>query len=668
VKPFRLRLRRWLMVLLTLAVFCVYAMRLIKIQIVENETYKSMLDGRYISTQTIKATRGELVDREGVPLAVNRMGYDVILDKAYLPAVRQNEIILSLMELFENIGEHWTDNLPVSHSQPYTFLEGQDNEVVRLKTLLDLQEYAGADDVMHWMVQRYKLQDYPPRQQRNIAAVRYEMEQRGFTWNVTYTFATDVDIASVIQIKERSYRLPGVDIVETAVRVNPNGTLAPHIIGTIGPIYAEEYQELKDRYAMDDTIGKAGAEKAFEDMLRGVGGKREIYIGSGGEVTQVLESEPPVPGNTVMLTLDSGMQSMALESLEKQILNLQNNALPGQGQEANAGAAVVMSCKTGEILAAVTYPGYDLTTYRQDYSDLVADTALRPLVNRAIQGGYAPGSCFKPVVAVAGLTEGVVDVGSTVNCTRVYSYYQGYQPSCMGYHGHINVLGALTRSCNFYFYDVGRRLDIDNIVSYATQLGLGQPTGIEIPERVGQVSSPAAKEADPYNMEPWYPGDVLQTSIGQLYNEFSPLQLANYAATIGNRGTRMKVTLVREVRTYNMSEVIRPFEAQVAYQMQSPPEVFETVIQGMVLASRVGTASAYFGAYPLDVASKTGTPQTRDLENSTFICFAPAEDPQIAIAVVIENGWHGYTGAPVARDIMDYYFGYGVYAQLGTGN
>ncbi len=656
-----LKIRRWIIVLLTLLVLGIFGARLMSIQIIDAEVYKRMMEDRDISTQIVKATRGEIIDRNGNPLAINRMGYDIIFDKAFFPADKQNEIILSLITLFQQRGEGWSDTLPISTKTPYTFLPNQDRQVASLKRYLELGEYATAEDAIYWLVERYTLQDYTPAQQRKIASVRYEMEQRGFALNVPYTFATDIDMSTVVQIKERSYKLLGVDVVESAIRSYPNGTAAPHIIGSIGPMYPEDYIQLKDKgYAMDDIIGKGGVEQAFESLLRGKNGTREIYINSRGEVLNAVETQPPIPGNTVLLTLDSELQRFASESLEKQIKNLQATAAAGKGKEADAGAVVAINPQTGELLAAVTYPSYDLNTYRQDYARLSADEdGLHPLYNRALLGGYAPGSTFKPAVATAGLTYGVVEEPSTVNCTRVYTYYPGpWQPTCLGYHGHINVIDALRVSCNIFFYDVGRRVGIDNIAHIANQYGLGVPTGLEIAEYTGVVSSPKARENDKYNDSPWVPGDVLQSSIGQLYNQFSPLQLANYAATIGNRGKRMKVTIVKEVRDYSMNNLITPLSPEVADTVDATPDTINTVIKGMIAASRSGTAAAWFGNYPIDVASKTGTPETKDLPNSTFICFAPAENPQIAIAVVIEKGWHGYTGAPVARDIISHYFGF----------
>mgnify|MGYP000182477734 FL=1 len=651
-----MRWRRWIMALLTLVVVGIYVARLMSIQIINADQYKKILDGSYISTQVVKATRGEIVDRNGKPLTVNRMGYDIIIDKAWLPTGSQNEILLRLMNLCEELGEEWTDNLPISQQPPYTVLSGREQAMDKLRSFLGIQSYATAEDAMYQLVKRYKLEDFDPIDQRKIAGVRYEMEQRGFAFNVPYTFATDISIESVVHIKERSYELAGVEVVENAIREYVDGTIAPHILGTVGPIYREEYPELKEKgYAMDDIVGKEGVEKAFESVLRGVNGKREIHLESGNVVIKDVESQPPIPGNTVVLSLDADLQRKVQQALENQIKYLQENEPEGEGKEADAGAAVVLDVKTGEVLAMATYPSYNLTTYRQDFASLLSDPRI-PLVNRALQGEYAPGSTFKPNTALAALRAGVIDKSTIVNCQQSYLVGNHFF-TCLSYHGPTNVIWALTRSCNIYFYDVSRRIGIDAIDSMAKQMGLGEPTGIELPEKTGVRSNPTTKLQKV--KEQWYEGDLVQTAIGQLYNQFTPLQLANYAATIANRGKRMKVTVVHEIRDYSMQNVVQSNQPQVVQVVDAPQEAFETVIEGMVAASRPGgTAAATFGYYPIDVASKTGTPETASLPNSTFIAFAPAQDPQIAVAVVIEKGWHGYTGAPVAKAAFDAYFGY----------
>lgn len=658
MKPLTLRIRRWMIAILTVAVLVLFVSRLMQIQIVDAEIYKAQLYNRRISTQVIKAVRGEIVDSSGTPFAANRMGYDVIIDMAFFPSnkemAEQNKIILDLITLLEQQKEEWNDSLPVSRRAPFSFESGYDDEIARLKKMIGVLEYATADDAMYWLVAKYKLEDYSTADARKIAGVRYDMEQRGFNMQTPYTFASDVDISTVIMVKERSYEFLGVDVIESASRYNPVGDIAPHLIGTVGPIYQEEYAELKEKgYALNDVVGKSGIEKALEDYLRGTDGKREIFTDSYGDVIEANESLAPIPGNTVKLTINSSMQRIAQEALEAQIKFLAATAPAGKGKEADSGAVVAIEIKTGKVLAAATYPSYDLNSYKQNYQMIAQDPSL-PLVNRAINGQYAPGSTFKPCVSLAGLRSGVIDEFSTVNCTMSYSLYPQFK--CLDFHGPISVNRALSLSCNIFFYDVGRRATIDVIDETAAHLGLGESTGIEVLEALGQRSNPVIKKAT--RKEDWFEGDTIQTAIGQYLSLYSPLQLANYAATIGNKGNRMKLTLVDEIWDYSMSNLIQPFEPVVADRMSDyDPEFFDIVTRGMVSASRTGSARGTFANYPVDVAAKTGTPETVDLPNSTFICFAPADDPQIAVAVVIEKGWHGYTGASVAKALFDEYLG-----------
>lgn len=660
------KVRILLSALVTVAIMVYFIYTLMNIQIVEPDKYTKMLGDNSQYQQVIKATRGEIVASNGDPLAGNRMGYDVIIDRATLPVERRNEIILGLTELFEKLGEKWIDNLPITKNAPFQYLPDSEDEIARVKKLLNVNDFATAADIMYWLEESYGTgkrdengeRVFTPQEARKIIGVRYEMAQRGFNYSVPYTFATDVKISSVIEIKEQSYLLSGVDVVESTVRVHPENDLAPHLIGLIGPIYAEEYAELKDKgYSADDKVGKSGSEFAFEEYLRGEDGVRDIFCDENGIVVQDIETAPPVPGNTVVLTIDKELQRVAQEALEKQIKNLQETSPVGQGREADVGAAVAIEVKTGKVLACATYPNYDINRYFEDYEILADENGLKPLYNRALLGTYAPGSCFKPVIGAAGLGEGIIGAGSTYHCGRVFMLPGSTQHfTCLGFHGNINVLNAMRWSCNIFFYNTGNYLGIDRIDAAAKAFGLGEKTGIELPERQGQRSNPEVKMK--VEEKEWYPGDTLQSSIGQLYHSFTPIQLANYAATLANRGTRMKLTIVDEIRDYSQQTVVQPFEAQIADKLDYNAEAFETTINGMVMASRIGTAMATFGNYPVDVASKTGTPESSELPNSTFICFAPAEDPQIAVAIVIEKGWHGYTGAPVARDIFDQYFGY----------
>ncbi len=649
--------RIWILFGLILCVCIIFGIVLIEIQIVHGQSYAELATKGATRSQTIQAARGEITDRYGRPLVQNKVGYNVTLDKAYLTRGEENEIILRLLSLLQAAGEEWIDKLPITQTEPFSFYEEQETEIAKLKDFLDVGSYTSVDDVMSWLVERYELESYTPAQQRMLAGIRYEMERQGFSITTPYTLAEDVDVSTVIQIKERSYELSGVMVTESTIREYVAGDIAPHLIGQIGPIYAEEYAELKDQgYAMNDTIGKSGIEEAFESQLRGENGKRTITLNANGEVIDATVTQSPVPGNSIMLTLDLDLQRIAQDSLEDEIQWLQANGEEGEGKEATAGAVVAIEVKTGEILAMASYPTYNLATYNQDYNTLLANPD-NPLFNRALQGTYAPGSIFKPLVGTAGLQEGLITPSYTYTCNHVYTYYDDYQPKCLGWHPNYTVMDALRVSCNIFFYDLGRRLGIDTLLDYAKQFGLGEPTGIELPEAIGHMASPAYSESIG---EIWNPGDVLQASIGQGKSLFTPLQLATYTATLANGGVRMKTHLVKSIHTYNLDETVEEIEPEVVVDMDLSDTAVSAIRDGMIRASGQngysGTSGAYFGNYPISVASKTGTPETTGYPNGTYICYAPADDPQIAVAVVIENGYHGYWGAAVAKAIFDEYF------------
>ena len=653
-------------ILLFLAAF-VYQLMLL--QISQGEYYKTKATAGSVTTQTVAAARGEIVDRYGRPFTINRASYDIILDQTFLPyGNKANAVIADLIALMEDMGQGWIDNLPITSEEPFQFLEGRDSDITRLKNYLGVNEYATADDCIHWLADSkfYDLGTYDTVTMRKIAGVRYEMACRDFSLANTYTFAQNVGILVSTAVQERSYMLPGVDVIESTSREFVNGTLAPHIIGTIGPIYAEEMaqlreegklwsQENKQGYKGNEYIGKSGIEQAFEEELRGQNGERRIVLNAQGEVISDEITVEPVPGNTVMLTLDRDLQQAAQDGLENTIRDLNSNAslTHEQGRDASAGAAVAIDPNTGEILAMATYPSYDISTYLEDYSSLVTQKP-EPLLNRATMGVYRPGSTYKPSVATAGLSEGVITPSETITCNYIYTRFSDYQPRCMHTDGPINVVTALQRSCNIFFYETGWRLGIEKQNEYAAHFGLGSKTGIELPEASGQLSSPETREAAG---EVWTSGNVIQSAIGQLDHGFTPVQMANYVATLANDGTRMQPHLLKAIKSYDFKTTIRETEPQVVDQVPASQEVFDTVRQGMIAATSTGGTSGWlWTGFPLTVASKTGTPEGDSTLTSCYICYVPAEDPQIAIAVVLENGGQGYTGAPVARAIAEEFF------------
>lgn len=631
-----------------------YLFRFMLIQIVDGKDYQKLTQKLTVRNVAVKASRGEIVDRYGRPFAVNSMGFNIEFDYTFLPKTEQNKIIANLISLMKEQGEEWIDNLPLEYvSGNFVFSENEEDAISALKKHLRLQDYSTPDNVVDAMVKKYEIEGFTKEQILEVSAVRYEMEVREFSITNPYVFAEDISVETVTRIKEAGVFLSGVDAVETSIRSYVTGSIAPHIIGNIGPIYKEEYAELKKKgYKLSDYVGKSGIEKAYEDELKGTDGVKKIMIDSKGNVVSVTEVQPPQPGNTVQLTLDKNIQEVAAQALADKIASLNATAPAGEGKEADAGAAVAILVKSGEILAAVTNPSYPAEDYKKKYSE-IANAPGSPLVNRAFDGQYTPGSTFKPLLSTAALNEGIIVEDSRVNCTGRYTFYGDYQPKCLSVHGHINVVSALQYSCNLFYYDTGRRLGIDLLHDYAVRLGFGSHTGLEIPEAIGQMTS---KELREKNGGIWQNGDILQASIGQSDTLITPLQLANYVAAIADGGILRESHIVKSVNSYNMDYVIYETEPVIREDLRLNEGVVDVVKKGMYAASTIGTARAHFWNYPITVGSKTGTPETIDLPNSVFIAFAPVENPEIAVAVVIEKGWHGYTGAPVAKAIFNEYF------------
>ncbi len=661
------RIRAGMLIVLVLSVFVLYSVRLMKMQIVDGEEYLNLANSGYTQTQTVAAARGEITDRNGVLLAKNKTVYNVVLDKAYFPTGKtdeetqklMNDIILDTVQILKEQNEDWIDNLPISKSAPFSFDENNESAVNTLKSFLNIGSYASVDDAIHWLKDRYCLGDYTDEEFRILAGIRYEMEQTGFSVKNRYTLAEDITMETVTKIKESSIRLPGVDTDVSTTREYVNGDVLPHLLGGVGPIYAENKDYyLEKGYDLDDIVGTSGIEALMEDYLKGTDGERALTMDADGNVISSEETKAPIPGNSVRLTIDSEMQRVALDALKLEIDYLNKYAPAGEGREACAGAVVAMDVKTGEILTMASYPSYNLETYQEDYEELAADE-LKPLYNRALKGTYTPGSIFKPVTSTAALESGLIDEYSTVTCQKVYTYFDSYQPKCLSYHGTLNVIDALRQSCNIFFYDVGRRVGIEKIAYYAEMYGLGQYTGIEFEDTdyppAGVIASPEEREAAGGT---WYAGDVLQAAIGQSDNKFTPLQLASYCATIANQGVRYNAHIIKDIQDYNTGEVIEETETRVMSDMNMSDYTYETILKGLkAAAGPTGTSYGLFNNYPVTVAAKTGTPETAEFPNSTYIAFAPADDPQIAVCVVIEKGWHGYTGAPVAKYIFNQYFG-----------
>lgn len=677
------RIRRLFLAVTALLIAVIYVGDLFSVQIVHGEDYRDKMKNVTTYTVPVKAARGEILDRYGEPLVTDRQGFSVVFDYVRFTdntdRQARNAIIARLIALFQVNEQAWTDAMPLlldAAGNPY-FPADRDSEVRYLKSkdLLNLNGYATAQNCLDAAIEKYELQSYPVQQARDIASVYYSMFKTQFSAGAPYTFAADVPIDVVAVIMENSTDYQGVDAQVVSYREYPNGTIAPHLIGTVGALNEDEYaaksrqtaEKLNDAglsaqerqqirataYAMDDEIGKNGVEYAMEDYLRGAAGTKTIELDTDGNAAEYYSKEPTA-GNTVILTIDAQLQQVAQQALQNRILEL----TASEGLEA-AGAVVVLDTRNGDVLAAASYPSYDLSTYYADYDTLAADPAS-PLWNRVLQSTYAPGSTMKPAMALAGLQEGVINRDTMFYCDGVFEY-KDQTFGCLDEHGWLNVENALEHSCNIYFYNVADKLGISRMNNYSRMFGLGAKTGIELPESSGVLAGPDYRQARGLS---WYVGDTIQAAIGQSDNLFTPLQLANYVATIANGGTRYVPHVIRSIRSADYSETVLETTPEVAAKADITPQNFDIVKSGMLLVTTEGTCRTAFSTVPRLCGAKTGTSQVKKIRNGEvvqgnngfFISFGPYESPELAIAVVIENVDSGSATADVAANIYEYYF------------
>ena len=652
-----------------------YGLRLIFLQLVNGEDFKSQATNTTDYKFTVTAARGDIVDSRGERIATSVTGYNVVLNKLLMGDEDLDGMLQKIVELLRANGESWNDTLLISQPDAagnYTFTaeEGSTRDqkaLAAMKDNLGLQQYATANDVMEKLVEDYDLASYPLSWQRTLGGIHYEMQLQAFSNVNNFIMAENVSEATVATIKEHSLSLPGVEIVETSTRSYEQSTVLPHVLGRVGKITAEKWKvtdengqttyPLREKgYNMNDIIGISGLESAYEDELRGKDGVETITRNSDGVIVDTALTTVPEPGHTVQLTIDSRFQKAVDKALAENI-DMINRVYNTGSMKAAAGAAVVLDVKDGSVLAASNYPSFDQNLYATQYSAYSADESL-PLFNRALQGLYTPGSTFKPAVAIAALDTGLINRYSTVNCTRVYTYYKDYRPKCTQ-HGHgngpIDVVNAIKWSCNIFFYDVGRRLTSDVYDAYAYKLGLGQRTGVEVSEATGHLTT----KNDSNYMESL----DIQAAIGQGNTVVTPVQLATYAATIANRGTRYRTHFVKAILDSNTGEVLQETQPEVMDVIEDKGETFDLIQQGMIGVSQTISALAN---YPYTIACKTGTPQRsegyysgssyRHYTNTTMIAYGPTEDAQIAIGIVVEYGGGGARAGNLMADIFNAYF------------
>lgn len=670
---------------MTLA-FVMILLQLINLQIIRGEYYDEQSQMKLLAERDIVAPRGNIVDRNGVPIAINRVGYTVKLAKTGLNENQTSELILKLIDVFEKNGDSYEQNLSNYLTfNPLAFgpklktqeaLESWKKDMVMKKEDMDL--LGTPEDVFKYFRKKFYIEDkYTDEEAYKIMIIKYDILIKGYSATNPLLIAKDVSAQTVAQIEERHHEFPGVIIDIVPQRKYVNASPVGHILGYIGVISGEEYQKYKDNgYGMNDMIGKLGIEKTQESQLRGINGKKRVEVDTKGRLTAELSSEPAIPGNDVVLTIDLRLQKVAMESLKQNIELIKSQADNKKNfGDANAGAAVAIDVNTGEVLALASYPTYDPSVFLAGPQDKEAQKIIQDLIqgkgeyswyNRAIQGRYAPGSTFKPLTSIAGLETGAITPQNSYITDRGTHVIGGWTFKCMEYpttgHGRIDLTRALATSCNIYFHELGVKIGIDNIDLWAKRFGLGEYTGIELPSEEKGIRANKTTKKELRN-DDWRPADTAQTAIGQFDNAFTPIQLASYVSTLANGGKKYKPHIVKEIRKHDGSIVLK---SEPEYEdLQIKKETIDLVHKGMVEVANAqdGTANRIFDDLkPIIVAGKTGTPETGfehlgQSSNGLFIAYAPADNPQIAVAVVIEHGVWGSYAAPVAKDILKEYFG-----------
>ena len=667
--------RRMMLLIAAAAVIIgLYGFRLIFLQLVNGDSFTAQATNTTDYKFTVTAARGDIVDSKGERIASSTTGYSVVLNKLLMGDEDLDTMLQKIVGLLGKNGESWNDSLLIGQPDAaghYEFTAASDNAaeqkaLAAMKDNLGLQQYATADDVMEKLVEDYDLADFSLYWQRVLSGIHYEMQLQAFSNVNNFVMAENVSEATVATIKENSLSLPGVEIVETSTRSYEQGTVLPHVLGRVGKITAEKWKvtdengqvtyPLKEKgYNMNDIIGISGLESAYEDELRGKDGVETITRNSDGVIVNTALTTVPEPGHTVQLTIDSEFQKAVDQALAKNVEWIKNTY--ADSKQANAGAVVVIDVKTGGVLAASNYPSFDQNLYAAQYNEYSADENM-PLFNRALQGLYTPGSTYKPSVAVAGLDTGLLNRNSTVNCTRVYTYYKDYRPRC-AQHGHgngpIDVVNAIKWSCNIFFYDVGRRLTSDVYDAYAYKLGLGQRTGVEVSEALGHLTTK--------NDSNYTESLDIQAAIGQGNTAVTPIQLATYAATLANRGTRYRTHFVKAILDSNTGETLQETQPEVMDVVEDKGETFDLVREGMKGVAQTIPALA---GYPYTIACKTGSPQRSEgyyvgstykhYTNAAMIAYGPAEDPEIAIGIVVEYGGAGTRTGQLVADIFNAYY------------
>ena len=651
----------------------VFLIQLFNLQVINGVSYREQAENKIVRTESIAASRGEIYDRNGVLLATNRLTYDVEIYRTKVGIENTNEAIIKLVDIIERNGDKIYSTFPCNASGDNFSEEYLNNAELRNSFLknIKLDENATYQDVLNYYSKKYAVEDYDFRDKINVIKVKYEANLNGYSLFNGVVISKDISKNSVAQIEELKSELYGVNIISVPQRYYVSDNFACHIIGYVSKINTDEYNNSKDEgYTINSMIGKSGIEESMEKYLKGVDGVKKVVTDSLGNVSSEQIITEASSGKDVTLTIDYRIQNVVENALKNTLWNLQTG---GYGKdpiyEAQSGSCVVLDVETGEVLAIASYPEYNINSFvdgisSSEWNSLISD-AQKPMFNRAISGTYSPGSTYKMLMGIAGLESGGIYVDEYYTDPGEYPY--AYKPKCWIYtahqitHGAINLAGALKGSCNCYFYEVGRRIGIANIVEWAKNFGLGSKTGIELSgEAKGNIAGDGVNE--------WSLGDTLSASIGQNTNLFTPIQLANYISTIANGGTLNKVSLIKnvgdDINSVPLSELANYTKEFTGVDFQPrnldiDPSYINAIKEGMyaVTTENGGTAADIFADSRVEVAGKTGTAQVASgANNAIFVGFAPYNNPKIAVVAIVEHGGEGYYLANMVKEITNEYF------------
>ena len=636
----------------------------------------------------VKAARGNILDKNGNVLVTNRASYDLTVNHYVLTSsATPNETLYKLVKLCQAQDIEYTDHLPITKEKPFEYtlndynITWQGHFQAFLAYRDNLDSDITAPLLMEKLRESYAIpEDWTDEDARAVLGLRYELSLRFCVSSLSnYVFLSDVDNDTLAAVLELN--IPGMNVEASTVR-QYSTTYAAHILGYVGAMSSDQWEYYKDveGYSLDALVGQTGLEEAFEEYLHGTDGTRVDVVTKDGTLVESYYEVEPQAGQNVQISIDLNLQMAAEDSMAITVQTLRNPEvnIEDDGLDAAGAAVVALDIKTGQVLVCGSYPTYDLSTVFENYNELM-NAEYQPMFNRALQAEYPPGSTYKMSMTIAGIDSGTISRYTTIYDAGKFTKYAGFSASCLKYsssggsHGNIDCTDALKYSCNYFFYELADRMKIDGINaidSTAQGLGLGEATGVELYERLGHRANPETKaELHTGDNARWYMGDQILAAIGQSENRYTPLQLCVYASTIANAGKRMKATFLDRVVSSDYRELIVQNQPEIASTMEISWDTMDMIRRGMrkVVTDLGGTANKYFGGredpdgvgnFPVAVCAKTGTAEhsSGGSDHGAFICFAPMEDPQIAIAIYGEKVAHGSSLAPVAEEVLEYYF------------